>query len=331
MSDSFEFSGSQVLLVAPVALSDACLAAPALRSIPNARPDLAVVLACPTSAAPLWAPFFDQILTYDPSASVQKIADQLQDSPFSSAILLEDSKAAKAVAKLQVPQRVGPNLPGLEKSLTKKISLVEPLGPLRHRVTRFLDFAEALDCEPRKSENFTTLGCRTSSNEIRVGFAPDSDFGPAAQWPAPSFEKVAELLAADYALTFVPLSLSGVGAAATALTDSLELGKEEHKGDLEALLETLRGLTILIASDGTLPNLAAHIGLPTITLMGPRAKDIHRPLGKIHIPLTTYAECSPCNLPKCPLDHRCLEELAPESVVAAARDLLEDAKADTGE
>ena len=33
-------------------------------------------------------------------------------------------------------------------------------------------------------------------------------------------------------------------------------------------------------------------------------------------------ECSPCHLKVCPIDHRCMQRLAPERVLAAAAELL---------
>ncbi|MEM9081936.1 MAG: hypothetical protein AAGC74_14725 [Verrucomicrobiota bacterium] len=47
---------------------------------------------------------------------------------------------------------------------------------------------------------------------------------------------------------------------------------------------------------------------------GPRSLKTHRPLGRFHERLSSHAECSPCLLPKCPLDHRCLLDLSVDEV-----------------
>lgn len=325
VSDPTEITGPRVALVAPVALTEACLATPAFRAIQNALPAMSHALLCPQSAKALWSPYFDEVLTYDDNASPQKIAETLKDDSFHTAIFLEDSNAAKALTKLAVPQRIGSDLPALKKLVTDEVPLVEPLGPLRHRVARHLDLADGLHCEARKPENFATSARPSAPQAVTIGLAPDSDLGSAAEWPLAHFEKLAELISEDHEVTFLVISLPANGPAAASLTKTLTIPEEPtvSEGDeLGELLATLSKLTLLVASDGTLPNLAAHVGLPTITLMGPRAREVHRPLGTLHQPLTMHVECSPCNLTKCPLDHRCLQELTPEIVAESVRALL---------
>lgn len=328
MSDHPKIQGPKVALVAPVALIEACLATPAFRAIQNAKPELSLVLVCPETAEAVWRPYFKEILTYDETASLPKIMERLAGASFQSAILLEESKAARATAKIDVPQRIGIDLPTLAKLVTVPISLVEPLGPLRHRVARFLDFADALGCEGRRMENFAIPALPVTPKIVRIGFAPDSELGSAAEWPLEHFRALAGLLLQSHEVTFLPVSLPGAGPAAASLAGSIE-GLDDSataNESLGALLTTLSELSLLVASDGAIPNLAAHIGLPTITLMGPRARDVHRPLGTIHQPLAMHVECSPCNLAKCPLDHRCLNELSPERVAEAVGSLLAKAE-----
>lgn len=328
VSDSVTITGPCLALVAPLDLTEACLASPAFRAVKNARPDLSAVVLCPKSAVPLWALHFPQILPYDEGASPQKLAERFSSGTFHSALILEDSRAARALSRLDVPQRIGRDLPELAKLITDPVSHVQPVGPPRHRVTRYLDLAQALGCDPNRPENFTAPPKSTPERPLRIALAPDSDLGPAAQWPVEHFQALTTHLGVGYEAEFFLLSMPGKSPAADALGKLLghdpASAQSKSGGDitLDELVEILPSFATLVSGNGTLLSLAAHLGIPTVALLGPHSPLTHRPLGRIHEVLTTYAECSPCNLTKCPLDHRCLQELAPETVAKAVSRVL---------
>jgi ADP-heptose:LPS heptosyltransferase len=321
IADPIELQGPAVALVTPVDLAQACLALPAFRALQNSRPDLSPTLICPQSTLPFWALHFDQIGPYDDTASAKKLAGEFAQTDFHSAIFWEDSPATRALAQLEIPQRIGSTDPALAKLVTEAIPIVEPLGPPRHRLARYLDLAEALGCNPRQAANFAAPPLPPAPEIPQIALAPDSDLGPAAQWPLESFQQLTELIREELEVEFTLLAMPGNNSTAQELAGLLEIDPP-NDNNLGELLTTLPTFSALVASDGTMPNLAATLGLPTVTLMGPRAVEVHRPPGTIHEPLTTHAECSPCNLSKCPLDHRCLRELTPERVAETALKLL---------
>ena len=77
-----------------------------------------------------------------------------------------------------------------------------------------------------------------------------------------------------------------------------------------------------MASDGEVAHWAAHIGLPAVVIFGPGEPDWMRPLGKQSRVVRERAACSPCYLSKCPLDHRCLNEIRVEDVEMALESSL---------
>lgn len=333
MSESVTITGPSVALVAPLDLTEACLATPAFRAIKNSRPDLSPVVLCPKAAVPLWALHFGQVLAYDEKASAQKLAERFSSGTFHSAIILEDSRAARALSRIDVPQRIGRDIPELAKLLTDPVSIIQPVGPPRHRVTRYLDLVQALGCDPNRPENFATPPMPTPERTLRIALAPDSDLGTAAQWPIEHFQALTQSLGEGSEAEFFLLSMPGQSPAADALGKLLghHPASAENKAENQAenegrsgadlglgeLLEILPSFATLVSGNGTLLSLAAHLGVPTVALLGPHSPLTHRPLGRIHEVLTTYAECAPCNLTKCPLDHRCLRELTPETVAQA--------------
>ncbi len=329
MADSLEITGPSLALVAPIDLTEACLATPAFRAIQRARPDLTSLILAPKSAVPFWAIHFQHILSYDDTASPQALAERFSSGTYHSAIILEDSRAARAISRLGVSQRIGFALPELEKILTDPVILQRENGPLPHRVSRYLDLAEKLNCDPHHAENFAPPELPKRPQKPCIALSPDSDLGPAAEWPVASFLELTKTLEEKLDPDFFLLSLPGKSPAADQLTAAMggtppkeSLTSPNGGHDLEELLRALPTFSTLVTSNGTLAHLAAHLGLPTVCLMGPHHPRTHRPLGKIHEALTTYAECSPCQLAKCPLDHRCLKELTPLMVAEAVERIL---------
>ena len=71
---------------------------------------------------------------------------------------------------------------------------------------------------------------------------------------------------------------------------------------------------------------AAALGVPTLAIFGPTDEQATRPLGPRVQLLVGKAECRPCLLRHCPIDHRCMNSVSVEDVFAAARQLLEGSK-----
>jgi lipopolysaccharide heptosyltransferase I len=81
---------------------------------------------------------------------------------------------------------------------------------------------------------------------------------------------------------------------------------------------------LLIANDSGPVHLAAALGKPTLVLFGPTEARRTGPYGEGHRTLDAGLDCRPCFRRVCPGGHtRCMEALAPESVCAAALDMLD--------
>ncbi|MDP0492073.1 MAG: glycosyltransferase family 9 protein [Verrucomicrobiota bacterium JB023] len=327
MSPSFSISGSHAALVTPLELTEACLATPAFRAIHHHQAPRQTTIVCPESQTPLWQIHFSSILSYPDKASTKELANLFRSHSFTSALLLDPSPAAKAMAKLPVAQRLGPASEELKKLLTESIPPQEVTGPPQHRVTKFLDLAERLNCDPHSKMFFLAPSLPPRPLTPLALLAPGSDFGPAARWPIDRFVALARMLKEndfEIALSALP----GHREAAEELASQLKIEKIDffhHVGlTLAELLAILPTATCLIASHSSLSHLAAHTGLPVVNLMGPHAPGTERPLGRIHASLTTHAECSPCRLRECPLDHRCLEEITAEMAMSAVKSVTKN-------
>jgi heptosyltransferase-2 len=85
---------------------------------------------------------------------------------------------------------------------------------------------------------------------------------------------------------------------------------------LASSLPLLASAALTVAVDSSLCHLSAHVGTPTVALFGPNDPHWRRPLGKMNVYVLHKVECSPCLLAKCPLDHRCQNELDSQEVAS---------------
>jgi heptosyltransferase-2 len=84
----------------------------------------------------------------------------------------------------------------------------------------------------------------------------------------------------------------------------------------------VRRLDVLVTTDSGPRHFAAAFGRPVVSLFGPT----HIEWTQTYFDRETYLQkkvpCGPCQQRVCPLDHRCMRELSPAEVFAAADRLL---------
>jgi heptosyltransferase-1 len=197
-----------------------------------------------------------------------------------------------------------------------------PGRPLEHRVRYYLSLVESLGLDSGRAEFFAPADLKIPAEPGTVLICPDSDFGRSHEWPLTHWEEVAkDLLAAGHRITIA--SLPGGAGLGHALMTRLG-GEIPHfeAHDFVAVLPLLAVHAVVLAADGTLPHLAAHVGATCVTLFGPGDPGWKRPLGKRHAIVRRHVECAPCFLTKCPLDGRCQHELEAWRVSLAVRQKL---------
>ena len=93
-------------------------------------------------------------------------------------------------------------------------------------------------------------------------------------------------------------------------------------GSLEDLKAVVERAALVLSNDTGPRHVAVALDRPVITLMGSTdPMHTHHLLERQRV-LWEDVGCRPCGLKECPIDHRCLERLAPSRVVAAASQLL---------
>ena len=98
------------------------------------------------------------------------------------------------------------------------------------------------------------------------------------------------------------------------------------KTDLGQATSILSVVDLLISNDMGLAHIAPATGTKTLVIFGPTNPRTTRPFSENGIVVRKDVECSPCMLPECPIDHRCMEWISVEEVFEKAASLLSDGR-----
>lgn len=308
-----QLTGDHLAIASPTSIAETTFSIPAIRALCAAYPTKTVTVLADENTAPLWLKVATvQVIQHSSSDSARKISRLLKEK-IDTSIAWEDSASAQAFAKINIPQRIGYPTEKLSKYLTHPIEVVRETGPIEHRINHYLLFVEKLGAQPFSSENFTTPPRPTAPPKPILAIAPGSDFGSAAEWPLERFLEIAKSIPPEKQLAIIP-SPDRPGPAkelAKSLGNSAQLITQTGT----QLLDYLANCDTLLANDGSIPHLAAFLGTPCIVIFGPNEPEWKRPLGRIHKIIRTQVPCSSCFLHKCPLDHRCMNEIPTSQIL----------------
>lgn len=339
-------SPRRILVRIPTWVGDAVMATPVLRALRAAHPEAEIVAEARPVLADLLRglPSFDRFLA-DPRAGLTGLWERtrrLRRQAFDWAVLLPDSqRAALAPALAGIPRRAGYARDPLRRLLLtdalpvprragKRVPV--PMTERYLRITRALgvpDRGQALelvvDDDARERVAGILSGHGVALHEPVALVTPGANFGGSKLWPAEHFAAACDGLRRRLGLRAVVAPGPGEQAIARAIVaasreDTVALleptpGLEE----LKALVEHAR---LVLTNDTGPRHVAVALGRPAVVLMGPTDPAItHQHMERQRV-LREEVACSPCQLKKCPIDHRCMTRLRPERAVAAAAELL---------
>lgn len=159
---------------------------------------------------------------------------------------------------------------------------------------------------------------------------PGAAFGAAKHWPAHHFARLARMMVDRLDAQVLVLcgpSERDLAQLIVQLTDRSEVHSlAEVKPSLGLTKACVNRADLLITTDSGPRHFAAAFGRPVVTLFGPTHQAWSDTYYAGEICLQRELDCGPCQQRVCPLKgeshHRCMEELRPEEVFAAAMKLL---------
>jgi heptosyltransferase II len=155
-----------------------------------------------------------------------------------------------------------------------------------------------------------------------VALAPGA-VGLSKRWPSAAYAALTRRLIADGFAVWLLGGPDEKALAAEIIGDSA--ARDLTGPDLRDAILALASAALAVSNDSGLLHVAAALGTPSIGIFGPTSPWHWAPLNPLAAIVQAKCElaCRPCHKPVCRLDHhRCMREIAPEQVLAAAKEVL---------
>ena len=341
----------RVVVFCPNLIGDTVMATPTLRALRTGLPDATIVGVVRPQVAPTLdgAPWLDDLLLFDHrsrdrSRRTVALLDRLRAGRFEAAVLLPNSYRSAIVARLAgIPRRIGYDKGGRGWLLTDRLRFPTDASGRRLPtpiVGTYLELARRLGCPPGSSrlELFTTEADERAADlawewlglgdvDRVVALNTGGAYGPAKNWPIGHFADLALRLVADPRTAVLILCGPAERVAAREVAMRADhprvvslAGRDLSIGLSKAVV---RRSALLVTTDSGPRHFAAAFGVPVVTLFGPTHIGWTRTQHPGALHLLRPLPCGPCQRPTCPLGHhRCMTELDPADVHAAALRLL---------
>ncbi len=341
---------NRIALFLPNWIGDVVMATPAVQAIRDAFPSAELIAVCKPYVAEVLSgnPWFRKVILADKrgprSQRLLAVAAKLRENPPDAAILFSNSFRTALLARLAGCRKVI----GFVR-YARRLLLTNRLYAKADRRGRFVP-SPAIDDYNRLARElgtgdpgysmkvFTTSNDEKTADVVwdRFGLAkyprvvvlnPGAAFGAAKHWSIDSFARLARMLTQRTGCGVLVLCGPTEREMARQIAES---SRSPHTFSLHDVPLSL-GLTkacvrrsdLLITTDSGPRHFAAAFNRPVVTLFGPTHIAWTETYYHKAIHLQKKVPCGPCQQRVCPLDHRCMRELTPIEVLAAAERLLD--------
>ena len=90
---------------------------------------------------------------------------------------------------------------------------------------------------------------------------------------------------------------------------------------LREFIDLAAACRLFLTNDSGAMHVASALAVPTVAIFGATDDATTGPTGPLARVVREHAECSPCLLRDCPIDHRCMTRVTAEKVAAVALEL----------
>ena len=342
----------RLVVRAPNWIGDAVMCEPAIRGLKSLFPHAELTVLAKAVVADMFIgyPGVDHILRYEDKgihaglAGKWTLAATLRRQRFDLAILFQNAFEAAFLTWLaDIPRRYGYATDGRAMFLTDPVAVPDP-ELMTHQVGYYWNMLRLLglngempapalallaDEERAMEERLESAGIK--SGDILIGINPGSTYGSAKRWLPERFAETTRRVVGQLG------EQAGTRVAVVILGAK---GEEQLGRDIAAKVETrsvvLSGATtirelmavtkrcqILLTNDTGPMHIAAAFGVPVVAVFGPTDWRTTSPYGQTEAVVREPADCAPCLLRECPIDHRCMTAVSVEKVYGVAMKQLE--------
>lgn len=334
---------SRVCVRATNWLGDAVMSLAAIRAIRQVFPHAHIALVARPWVADLYARerSIDRIIPYTAQkglAARRAFAAMLRREHFDAAILLQNAFDAALMAWLAgIPERIGYNRDARGLLLTQAVPVPEPGDIPRHQRFYYLELLRRAGMIERFPETgairLEGIGearaagaahlARLGISGSVVGVSPGAAYGNAKRWLPERFAGVAQTLAPSAVVLF---GSAGERPLCETVAESLRRGGIAARNlagetTLREFIDLAAACRLFLTNDSGAMHVASALGVPTVAVFGATDDTTTGPTGPLARVVREHAECSPCLLRECPIDHRCMTAVTVERTAAVALNL----------
>ena len=331
---------SRVCVRATNWLGDAVMSLPAIRALRGVLPHAHLAVVARPWVADLYAreSAIDRVIPYTAGkkwTERREFAARLRAERFDAAILLQNAFDAALMAWMaRIPERIGYNRDGRRLLLTQAIAVPEPGDVPRHERFYYLELlrrAGMIDrLPPDDAIRLEGIEAAREAGEAHlralgvsgpaIGISPGAAYGGAKRWLPERFVEAARSFSGHTALLFG-------SAAERDLCQSMAAQIPNARNlaggtTLREFIDLAAACRLYLTNDSGAMHVASALGVPTVAVFGATDDTTTGPTGPLARVVREHAECSPCLLRECPIDHRCMTAVTAGRVVSEARELL---------
>jgi len=337
---------SRVLVRATNWLGDAVMSLPAIRTIRQVFPHAHIAVVARPWVADLYAreSSIDRVIPYTAQkglATKREFANRLREFHFDGAILLQNAFDAALMAWMaNIPARIGYNRDGRGMLLTEAIAVPEPGEIPRHERFYYLELLRRAGMiEKFPLSTGIRLGGIDAAREAGMahlsslgisgpvlGISPGAAYGNAKRWLPERFADVARRSKniAPAVLLFGSKSERPLCEQVAGVLDGMEVRNIAGETSLSEFIDLAAACRLFLTNDSGAMHVASALGVPTVSVFGATDDTTTGPTGPLARVVREHAECSPCLLRECPIDHRCMTRVTAERVAGVALELWEE-------
>lgn len=321
-------------------LGDAVMSLPAIRTVRQVFPRAHVAVVARPWVADLYGreTAIDRVIFYTAQKGLRAKRDfaaQLRAERFDAAILLQNAFDAALMAWMAgIPERIGYNRDGRGLLLTRAVAVPEPGEIPRHERFYYLELlrrAGLIEQFPRtgairldgieEARNTGLAQLRTLGVESPpIGISPGAAYGNAKRWLPERFAETAGRFAGTPVVIFGSPAERGLCATVAGPLERAGFLVRNLAGEttLRQFIDMAAACRLFLTNDSGAMHVASALGVPTVAVFGATDDTTTGPTGPLAQVVREHAECSPCLLRECPIDHRCMTRVSSQAVYLAA-------------
>lgn len=332
----------RILVAVPNWVGDVVLASPVLGALREHFHGAAITLLLRSYVRELVAGggWHDREICWPDERGLRGLAGlvgEIRRERFDAALLLTNSfRSALVVWLARVPRRVGYARDGRTLMLTDRLSPARRDGRFvpSSVLPYYAKIAQHVGCDVRdwRLRLGITAEQELAGRELKRHYSlhdsryavvnPGAAFGASKCWLPERFAEACDQLRDEHRLTPVLVGAPGehplLREIASRARGSVVVC-DNPGTTLGSLKPLIRDAALLLCNDTGPRHYGNAFCVPTVTLFGPTHQAWTETDYAGETRLQVKVECGPCQLPKCPLDHRCMTLLTVDAVMSAVR------------